>query len=287
MKLCTIRCPWFIDEFFHITFTFFFNIFANASRIKDSRCKGCSGKEWENLEKIPAWQLTKVRNKKEVIDEARNKGRKVHLASLLGLCHLKNSELELQFQKYKGRVVLRGDIVKNDSVSYAVFTVQGSLPSQMTAANVMDNISRLPGCAGQAADAVSAKTQVKIEDAPKLFLKKFQSQNAQTFGYEVLNAIQRVRFTESTPRHASIRERKAPSLGYIQVEHRHQRSPYAKKFEDRSHEETERQQRCARSKVWNLAKNIYKLKEKDKATLHFPASGTGTPRCVNKRARGK
>ena len=39
----------------------------------------------------------------------------------------------------------------------------------MTAAKVMDIISRLPGCAGQAADAVSAKTQVKMEDdAPKL-----------------------------------------------------------------------------------------------------------------------
>ena len=157
--------------------------------------------------------------------------------------------------------------MKKDSVSYAVFTVQGSLPSQMTAANVMDNISRLPG---QAADAVSAYTQVKMEDAPKLFLKKFQSQNAQTFGYDVLNAIQRVRFTESTPRHASIRERKAPSLGYIQVEARHQRSPYAIKFEDRSHEETERQQRCARSKVWNLAKSIYKLKEKEKTAFYVP-----------------
>ena len=32
----------------------------------------------------------------------------------------------------------------------------------------MDIISRLPGCAGQGADAVSAKTQVKMEDAPKL-----------------------------------------------------------------------------------------------------------------------
>ena len=38
----------------------------------------------------------------------------------------------------------------------------------MTAAKVMDVISRLPGCAGQAADAGSAKTQVKMEDAPKL-----------------------------------------------------------------------------------------------------------------------
>ena len=32
----------------------------------------------------------------------------------------------------------------------------------------MDIISRLPGCAGQAADAVSACTQVKMEDAPIL-----------------------------------------------------------------------------------------------------------------------
>ena len=71
-------------------------------------------------------------------------------------------------RKYKGRVVLRGDIVQDDSGSYAVFTEQGSSASQMTASKVMDIISRLPGCAGQAADAVSAYTQVQMEDAPKL-----------------------------------------------------------------------------------------------------------------------
>ena len=32
-----------------------------------------------------------------------------------------------------------------------------------------------------------------------------------------------------------------------------------------------RQQRCARSKAWNLAKNIYKLKENDKSTFYSPA----------------
>ena len=58
--------------------------------------------------------------------------------------------------------------MKDDSGSYAVFTEQGSSASQMTAAKDMDTISRLPGCAGQAADAVSAYTQVKIEDAPSL-----------------------------------------------------------------------------------------------------------------------
>ena len=107
-------------------------------------------------------------NKKEVIDEARNNGRKVHFASLMDICHLKNAELDAKHQKYKGRIVLRGDIVKDNSGSYAVFTEQGSSASQMTAAKIMDIISRLPGCDGQAADAVSAKTQVKMEDAHKL-----------------------------------------------------------------------------------------------------------------------
>ena len=55
--------------------------------------------------------------------------------------------------------------MKDASGSYAVFTEQGSSASQMTAAKIMDFISRQTGCAGQAADAVSAHTQVKMEDA--------------------------------------------------------------------------------------------------------------------------
>ena len=136
--------------------------------IKIPVAKAVVDNELEKLEKIPAWDLTKVRSKKEVIDGARTKGAKVHFASLIDICHLKNAELGTQHQKYKGRVLLRGDIVKDDSGSYAVFTEQGSSASQMTAAKVMDIISRLPGCAGQAADAVSSYTQVKMEDDPKL-----------------------------------------------------------------------------------------------------------------------
>ena len=51
--------------------------------------------------------------------------------------------------------------MKDDSGSDAVFTEEGSSASQMTAAKNMDIISRLPGCDGQAADAVFAKTQEK------------------------------------------------------------------------------------------------------------------------------
>ena len=137
--------------------------------MKIPAAKATEVKEWEKLEKIPAWDITKVRSKSDVIDEAKTKGAKVHFASLMDICHLKNAELEAKHQKYKGRVVLRGDFVKDDSGSCAVFTEQGSSESQMTAAKIMDIISRLPGCDGQAADAVSAYTQVKMEDAHKLW----------------------------------------------------------------------------------------------------------------------
>ena len=88
---------------------------------------------------------------------------------------------------------------------------------------------------------------------------------------KVLGPIRKVRFTKSTLRQASIREKKGPTLGKMQVKKLHQRSPCAMKFDDRSHGETERQQRCARSKAWNLAINIYKLKEKDKAASYSHA----------------
>ena len=63
------------------------------------------------------------------------------------------------------------EMVKDDSSPYAVFTEQRSSASQMTATQIMHIISRLRDCAGQAADAVSAYTQVKMEDAPKLLKK--------------------------------------------------------------------------------------------------------------------
>ena len=98
------------------------NFIAMPQAMKIPAAKAAVDKQWENLEKISAWNLMKVRSKKEVIDEAKTSGAAVHFAPLMDICHLKNAELEAKHQKYKGRVVLRGDIVKDDSGSYAVFT---------------------------------------------------------------------------------------------------------------------------------------------------------------------
>ena len=60
-------------------------------------------KEWKKHETLPAWQLEKIKSKKEVMKEAQKNNTIVNFASLMDLCHLKNSELEAQFRKCKGR----------------------------------------------------------------------------------------------------------------------------------------------------------------------------------------
>ena len=104
---------------------------------------------------------------------------------------------------------------------------------------------------------------------------------------KVLGSIRKVRFTQSTLRQASIWEKKGPSLGELQVKNLHRRSPYAVKFEDRSHEETERQQRCARSKAWNLVKNILQaLRERQKLHSSRPRKN-GYSRLRQQKSRRK
>ena len=78
--------------------------------------------------------------------------------------------------------------------------------------------------------------------------------------------IQRVRLTKAIARHTKIRDQN-PSLGYICRGEPHERSPNAPKFEDRSQEETEWQDQGAREAAWKLAKNVFKLKEHERAAF--------------------
>ena len=51
--------------------------FPMPQAMKMPGAKAAVDKEWEKLDKIPAWDLTKFRKK----------GRKVHFASLVDICH--------------------------------------------------------------------------------------------------------------------------------------------------------------------------------------------------------
>ena len=94
-----------------------------------------------------------------------------HFANLMDLCHLKNAEFakkKKNIQKYKGRVVLRGDKVKDEEGYRIALTEQGASASQMAAAKFFDTLSKLLGMAGEASDAVSEYTSVNMTEAPWL-----------------------------------------------------------------------------------------------------------------------
>ena len=86
------------------------------------------------------------------------------------LCHEKHSELNLptELKKYKGRVVFRGDCVKDETGGHALFSDQGSSASRMGGAKMIDAIARMPGMSGENSDAVAAYTQVPLDEAWKM-----------------------------------------------------------------------------------------------------------------------
>ena len=101
-----------------------------------------------------------------MIEEARHKGVKVDFASL-DICHLKNSQLKKKHQRYKGRVVLRDDIVMDDSGSYAVLTETRfiSITNDGRKKSLI-SFHCYPRCEGQAADA--SQDGRKIQNRCKL-----------------------------------------------------------------------------------------------------------------------
>ena len=80
--------------------------------------------------------------------------------------------------------MLRGDIVKDNSGSYAVFTEQGSSASQMTAAKIMDIISRLPDCDGQAAGR-SISLYPRKNGRCSQIIENSKNRSVQTFGFRL------------------------------------------------------------------------------------------------------
>ena len=57
------------------------------------KAKAALDKELEKLESKPAWKLSSVRLKNDVIAEANKTGVKIHLGTLMSSCHLKNAQL--------------------------------------------------------------------------------------------------------------------------------------------------------------------------------------------------
>ena len=159
-------------------------IYAYVPSHEKPACNSRCGQRVREARNMFAWQMTEVKRKREAIQEAQREQRTVLFCHADG--HLSSQECEVATTLSEiQRRVCTPRCVKDDSGSYAVFTEQGSSASQMTA-KVMDVIAKLPE-GGRATDAVSACTQVKMKDAPKLVkLPK----SAQIFGDVYTNGQQ-------------------------------------------------------------------------------------------------
>ena len=93
---------------------------------------------------------------------------------------------------------------------------------------------------------------------------------------DMQKAIQRVKFTKAIARHTQIRDQNL-SVGFICSGEHHQRISNTPKFEDRSQEETEWQEQGAREAAWKLAKNVFKIKEHERATFFSPSENRCLP----------
>ena len=152
-----------------------------SDAMKIPKAKEALDKEWDKLGIKNAWDLKTVRPRQQVIKDAKKNNATVHFGNLMELCHKKHSEQSEEMHRYNGRVVFRGDNVKDESGFYAVFSEQGTSASHLAAAKFLDAISRLPGNAGEDSDATGAYTQVTLSDMTKNGVVSYGKEHVETW----------------------------------------------------------------------------------------------------------
>ena len=92
-------------------------------------------KEWSGLIDQGVFDLDAVREYDAVAKEAKAKGEETHMARAHGICVEKHSQLPVDDPKgkFKGRGVLLGNQVKNQSFEAAMFQDLGNSPASFEA----------------------------------------------------------------------------------------------------------------------------------------------------------
>ena len=106
-----------------------------------------------------------MRERADVVAEARNTGVTLHLGHLAGICVEKNSQLPEghPLRKFKGRVVFLGDQVRNQDFEAAIFQDLGSAPATMEASRACDFYGCGKGHSVATADARQSYIQAALK----------------------------------------------------------------------------------------------------------------------------
>ena len=77
--------------------------------------------------------------------EARKSGSKLHIAEAMTIADIKNFEMPIEKHVHKGRVVYRGDAVRDERGAPAIFQALHSLPTNVQAINLTLFVGMLSG----------------------------------------------------------------------------------------------------------------------------------------------
>ena len=125
-------------------------------------------KEWSGLIDQGVFDLDAVREYDAVAKEAKAKGEEIHMACAHGICVEKHAQLPVgdPKRKFKGRGVLLGNQVKNQSFEAAMFQDLGNSPASFEASRWADFLGCHDGWDVQMADAVQAYIQATLRGTP-------------------------------------------------------------------------------------------------------------------------
>ena len=110
------------------------------------------------------WNCWEVREKKDIMREARRAGKVVQFGRVHGICVEKNSELPQDHpnRKYKGRVVFLGNQVLNQDFESATFADLGNAPANLESGRLADCYGSCPGHVSENADGIQAYLQARM-----------------------------------------------------------------------------------------------------------------------------
>ena len=108
------------------------------------------------------WLEESVIEKEELLSKARRDQKKIHCGELMSICSIKHWESP-SMRKHKGRIVFRGDCVKDEFNAAAVFQELSASPTTIHSANSAIAYGCIPGHTITQADAVRAYVQSTLK----------------------------------------------------------------------------------------------------------------------------
>jgi hypothetical protein len=137
----------------------------------DPKAVEAVGAEGHALVQAGTWLENTVCECEDLLKWAKETGEDIHLGDLMAICSIKFWERAAEFHKYKGRICFRGDSVKDQYGSAAVFQELTASPATVQAANSNIAYGLLPGHCTTQSDAIRAYVQSLLHSKHKTYVR--------------------------------------------------------------------------------------------------------------------